>query len=120
MAKLQRETLDAIRELAGDTPDLLEQIVRLYLESAPTLIAQMHAGFAASDMIAIRNAAHSLKSSSANVGAMDLSKMCSKLEAAARAGAIGEDVPEASAIEAEYTEVRSALLAEIGMSSLER
>jgi HPt (histidine-containing phosphotransfer) domain-containing protein len=120
MSKLQRETLDAIRELAGDTPDLLAQIVRLYLESAPMLIAQMHAGFAVSDMTAVRNAAHSLKSSSANIGATDLSKMCSKLEAAARAGVIGEGVPEANAIEAEYTEVRSALLTEIGMPSLER
>ena len=120
MAKLQREILDAVRELAGDTPDLLEQIVRLYLESAPTLIAQIHAGLAVCDMTAIRNAAHSLKSSSANVGATDLSKMCSKLEAAARAGTIDEDVPRASAIEAEYIEVRSALLAEIGLPSVER
>ena len=55
MAKLKRETLDAIRELAGDTHDLLAQIVRLYLESAPTLIAQMHAGFAVSDMTAVRD-----------------------------------------------------------------
>ena len=117
MAKLQLETLDAIRELAGNTSDLLEQIVRLYLEAAPALIEQMHAGFAASDMIAIRNAAHSLKSSSANVGATDLSKMCGKLEAAARAGAIGQDVPEVSAIEAEYAEVRTALLTEIGVGS---
>src|SRR5215207_2539067 len=108
MAILQRETLDAIRELAGDTPDLLEQIVQLYVQSAPALIAQMHAGFAACDMSAIRIAAHSLKSSSANVGAVDLAKMCGKLEAAARADTIGRDVPEASAIEAEYTEVKRA------------
>ena len=113
MARLQRETLDAIRDLAGDTADLLDQIVRLYLESAPTLIAQLHAGLASSDLMVIRNAAHSLKSSSANVGATDLSKMCGKLEAAARAGMIGSDVPDASAIEAEFCDVRSALLAEI-------
>lgn len=113
MGTLQSEAIQAIRDLAGDTPDLLGQIVQLYLESAPALLAQLAAGLAAADLDSIGNAAHSLKSSSANLGAIELSKMCGKLEAAARAGAIGADVPSLSAIEAEYQQVRAALLAEL-------
>jgi HPt (histidine-containing phosphotransfer) domain-containing protein len=113
MSTLQREALDAIRELGGDTPDLLQQIVHLYLDAAPGLLQQMKAGFASGDLTSVRNAAHTLKSSSANLGAAQLSRMCSQLEAAARAGAIGPEVPSAQAIESEYEGVKSALLAEI-------
>ena len=113
MGTLQSEAIQAIRDLAGDTPDLLGQIVQLYLESAPALLAQLAAGLAAADLNSIGTAAHSLKSSSANLGAIELSKMCGKLEAAAGTGAIGADVPSLSAIEAEYQQVRAALLAEL-------
>jgi len=113
MGTLQREALDAIRELAGDNTDLLQQIVALYLDSTPGLLEQMKSGFANGDLTTIRNAAHTLKSSSANLGATELSKMCSQLEAAARAGAIGPETPSAQAIESEYEGVKSALLAEI-------
>jgi len=113
MGTLQSEAIQAIRDLAGDTPDLLRQIVQLYLESAPALLAQLAAGLATADLDSVSNAAHSLKSSSANLGAIELSKMCGKLEAAARAGTIGADLPPLSAIEAEYQRVRAALLTEL-------
>jgi HPt (histidine-containing phosphotransfer) domain-containing protein len=118
MSRLQPETLQAIRELGG-TSDLLEQLVRLYFETAPPLIAQLKAALAASDLDGIRNAAHSLKSGSANLGARDLSQMCSKLEAAARAGSIGADAPDAGAIEREYQQVRADLLAALGKTALD-
>ena len=113
MSTLQQEALQAIRELGGDTQDLLQQIVQLYIDSAPGLLQQLKCGFASDDLAAIRNAAHSLKSSSANLGAIKLSKMCSQLEAAARTGTIGPDTPSAEAIETEYEGVKSALLAQL-------
>jgi HPt (histidine-containing phosphotransfer) domain-containing protein len=113
MSTLQQEALQAIRELGGDSQDLLQQIVQLYFDAAPGLLQQMNSGFASGDLAAIRNAAHSLKSSSANLGATELSKMCGQLEAAARTGAIGADAPSAQAIETEYESVESALLAEL-------
>ena len=113
MGTLQNEALQKIRELVGDTPGLFGQIVKVYLESAPVLLAQLKAGLAAADFDSVRSAAHTLKSSSANLGATELSKMCSKLEAAARAGTVGTEVPSISAIEAEYEQVRTALAAEL-------
>jgi HPt (histidine-containing phosphotransfer) domain-containing protein len=114
MTTLQLEALQSIRELAGDTPGLLEQIVQLYFDSAPPLIAQLKTGFTANDLNAIRLASHSLKSSSANLGAMVLAQMCGKIEAAARAGTFVADIPTPDAVEAEYERVVHALRAEIG------
>jgi len=113
MGTLQSEALQSIRDLAGDTPDLLQQIVQLYLDSAPALLEEIKSGFASGDFLRIRNAAHSLKSSSANLGATHLSMLCKQLEAAAQAGTFGADTPSVQAIESEYAQVRAALLAEL-------
>jgi len=110
--------LDAIRSLGGtETPDLLEQIIRLYLDSAPQLMASIRDGLAAVDNDKVRMAAHTLKSSSANLGAGRLAEVCKKLELAARANAIASDAPQLSEIEAEYHRVCGALRSEAGVTA---
>jgi HPt (histidine-containing phosphotransfer) domain-containing protein len=112
---LDRNALEAIRALQSDAaPDLLARVIHLYLESAPDLIARLRTGLEASDYNAVRVAAHTLKSSSANLGATALAELCKQLELAARAGIIGPGTPDAQAIEREYDAVRAALQAEIG------
>ena len=112
---LERNALEAIRALQSDAaPDLLARVVHLYLESAPELIARLRTGLAAGDHNAVRIAAHTLKSSSANLGASALAEMCKQLELAARTGIIGPGLPDAQAVQREYDAVRAALQAEIG------
>jgi len=53
--------------------------------------------------------AHSLKSSSAMIGALRLSELCKKVEARARQAAEGEGVVDLQDIEAEYGRVVAAL-----------
>jgi len=65
-------------------PDLLERIVELFKSETPKAIAAMQAGLDESDLLSVRNAAHTLKSSSAYVGARQLSERCRDLESAAR------------------------------------
>ena len=117
MTILQREALDAIRELAGGTSDLLNQIVQMYFETAPGLLAQLKTSLASSDLQGIRNAAHSLKSSSANLGALQFAHLCGKLEAAARTGNMNDSLPDAAEVEGAYEQVRAALVAETGVCS---
>ncbi len=111
---IDRKALDTIRALASDTaPDLLQQVVRLYFESALELLGRLRAGMAANDQDAVRGAAHSLKSSSANLGANRLADLCKQLEFAARAGELGPDLPGIEEVEAEYELVRTALEKEL-------
>ena len=117
MSPLQPEAIQSIRELGGEGSNLLEQIVRLYFDTTPALMVRLKSALAASDLDEIRSAAHSLKSSSANLGARNLAQMCAALEASARAGSIGTHAPNADAIEHEYQAVCAALLTELGKSS---
>jgi len=50
----------------------MDKIITIYLQTTPKLLQDLREAVAASDAQAMRKAAHSLKSSSANVGAMKL------------------------------------------------
>ena len=117
-ATLDRAALDAIRALdEGGAAGLLQQVVQLYLESAPPLIAELRRAGAAGDAAAVRNAAHSLKSSSANLGAVRLAELCKAIEHAARAGVLRGDLPGVEDIEREFEALRPALEREAGRAA---
>jgi len=65
---------------------LLHEMIALYLENAPGRLAAAADGVAAGDPVAAENALHSLKSSSAQLGALRLSRLCEEGEAIARGG----------------------------------
>lgn len=109
-ATLDTTALDAIRALdETGAAGLLRQIVQLYFQTTPRLIGELRQAQAAGSLEEVRNAAHSLKSSSANLGATRLAQMCKSVEHAARAGALHDALPDADAIEREYAAVRGAL-----------
>jgi HPt (histidine-containing phosphotransfer) domain-containing protein len=110
--------LDAIRALdENGAAGLLRQVVQLYFESTPRLIAELRRAQAAGQIEAVRNAAHSLKSSSATLGASRLAEMCKTVEHAARAGTLPADLPSADDIEREFVAARRALECEIRPSA---
>ncbi|MFK7997630.1 MAG: Hpt domain-containing protein [Granulosicoccus sp.] len=65
-------------------PDLLVRVISVFKSESPKAIASMQQGLESSDFSAVRNAAHTLKSSSAYVGAKAFSELCRDLETAAR------------------------------------
>ena len=65
---------------------LLHEMIALYLRSAPARLSAAESGIAAGDAVAAENALHSLKSSSAQLGALRLSRLCEEGETIARAG----------------------------------
>jgi len=81
-------------------PDLLTRIVDLFVSESPKSIASLLEGIETMDLEAVRVAAHTMKSSSAYVGAMELSERCKELERSAHDQnfpaciALGEDVEE--------------------------
>lgn len=74
-----------LQQYAQRKTGLLERLVTAYLEEAPVYHQNIRAGGAASDFDLVKINAHSLKSSSSNLGAVRLSKLCQELESSASA-----------------------------------
>jgi HPt (histidine-containing phosphotransfer) domain-containing protein len=68
-------------------PNLLSKVIEEYVASAPRLMGTIRQGIVDGDSTALRSAAHSLKSSSANVGASSLAALCRQIEAIGQAHA---------------------------------
>lgn len=81
---LDRAALDRLVEWGGDK--LLRQMLRLFLDNSRVRLESMQQSLAeAGDLDELHRGAHSLKSSAANVGAMEVSALAGRLEAAAEA-----------------------------------
>ena len=105
------KALDAIRALQRPgKPDLLGRIVALFEGETPKAIRTMLDAVETREIDTIRDAAHTLKSSSAYVGAVALSARCRELERAARAGNLPACVVVADALEDDYAEAIAELL----------
>ena len=91
---LNMQFLDQFRELdPGGGLGLIKEIMTVYLDNSLALLRQVEQGLIAGDADALRRAAHSLKSSSANVGAEKLSRLFLKLEALGRDGQLTAAMP---------------------------
>lgn len=78
---IDHEILDDLRSVLGDEVD---RLVDLFLDDTPRLLSALENAVDGPDYDALREAAHSLKSSSANLGAMSLSAAARRIEAGAR------------------------------------
>ena len=105
---------DALVEMVGaDMPEVLLDLLDTYLEESTSLVDAIHTGLRQGDLSSMLRQAHSLKSSSASIGAMRLSKLCSDLETHLRGSLPGLDVPkQVQLIEHEFARVHSALMIE--------
>jgi signal transduction histidine kinase/CheY-like chemotaxis protein len=77
--------LAEIRAMSGeDGESLINHIATLYMQNSPELIDDIHDGSHSGDSDKLFRAAHALKSSSANIGAVRVSELARKLEHLAR------------------------------------
>ncbi|MBJ7899673.1 MAG: response regulator [Cyanobacteria bacterium RI_101] len=84
---LDPRILQDLRDLGGDQASaIIQDLCQTYLTTAPTLLAQIKTALAGEDWETLRRAAHSLGSSSANLGARAFAQACRQWENAARAG----------------------------------
>jgi HPt (histidine-containing phosphotransfer) domain-containing protein len=68
----------------GGANRLLERVLQAFLTSLTRLRPQLAGGRASGDRAAVRLVTHTLKSSSASIGAMRLSQLCAEIETAIR------------------------------------
>ncbi len=107
---IDHAALDAIRALQRPgQPDPLELIVGLYLESASTLIEQLQCALTDGSAEALRLAAHTLKSSSANLGGQRFAALCREFEELGRDGQLQEAKAQFNQFEREFARFVAAL-----------
>jgi HPt (histidine-containing phosphotransfer) domain-containing protein len=77
------EVLSVLREAIGNT---INDIIKLYIDDVPNSLQQMFKSLEANDLVTVGRLAHSLKSSSANLGAMRTSDIAAELESSIKNG----------------------------------
>jgi CheY-like chemotaxis protein/HPt (histidine-containing phosphotransfer) domain-containing protein len=86
-----------------------QSLIRIYLEDSPKLLQQIQSALFIQDGPALIMPTHTLKSSSANLGAIRLSKLAAKFEASARTGNLEIPNLEAQNLVKEFNSVIIAL-----------
>jgi CheY-like chemotaxis protein len=110
VAVIDDQALESLRQLqSDDRPDIVERVVALFLESAPGLLKNLEEGAAQDDLALLGRASHTLKSSSANVGAQILASRCQELEAMVRSGCVSDAHSRVGAIIEAYRAAESIL-----------
>ncbi|RLJ22792.1 hybrid sensor histidine kinase/response regulator [bacterium endosymbiont of Escarpia laminata] len=113
-AVLQRGLLDNLRTMQRPgAPSILGKVINIYLESSPVLLESIHKAVTQGDGTALLEAAHSLKSSSANLGAAQLAKVCRELETLGREGRTETAGFLLKRLDTEFEAVCSALTREL-------
>ncbi len=75
-----------LNELVGDNPALHKRLIIKYISKAQDEIAAIRVVSNQQDIAAIANLAHTLKSASRSIGALELGELCEKIERAGRQG----------------------------------
>ena len=105
---LDHEILDDLRAMLGGD---LDHLVDVFLGDTPRLISTMEQAATGPDYDALRDAAHSLKSSSANLGAMSLSAAAKRVELGARERLLERPAVAVALVANEFARARAALKA---------
>ncbi len=111
---LSQKILDGLREV-----EALDEVIEIYLETAPQLLLGISEAVNNSDPLALRRSAHSLKSISGTLGAFRLFELCEELELMGRMGTdANKSLPPKACVvleqvEAEYQRVEAALKMEL-------
>ncbi len=102
--------LDALAALPlASDKSLVSQVIQTYINSSLDLMTKLGEAIDRSDAECIRTAAHSLKSSSANVGAVRLAELCASIETSTRASDRASAVTLQRQIKEEYPRVIESL-----------
>jgi HPt (histidine-containing phosphotransfer) domain-containing protein len=107
---LDAAALDRLRELdpKGEN-QLLQRVLTAFQTSIARLVPQVRDASATGDLAGVRHVAHTLKSSSASIGALKLAQMCGEIESMIRLDKVESLAPRVEAMCAEIDTVLQAL-----------
>ncbi|NND66972.1 MAG: response regulator, partial [Halioglobus sp.] len=98
--------LDQLRAMQREgQPSVVNRLIDLYLQTSPALITQLEEGVDASDASVVQMNAHTLKSSSANLGANEFSSLCAQLEEKGKVAQLDDIRPILGELKNQYGQV---------------
>jgi len=107
---IDMDVIDGLRELGGEEdPGLVLELIEMFLDDAPKRIEEMTRGLECGDLDLMSRAAHTLKSASANMGAVLLSQICKVMEDAARKSDADSYRDMAPTVQSAYSDFEKAL-----------
>jgi len=102
--------LEALRALVGgDEPELLAELIGLFLRDAPARLTALSAAVEGGDARTVEEVAHSLKGSCCQIGAGEMARLCAALEAAGAATDLSAAPRLLPALSAEFVRVAEQL-----------
>ncbi|WP_159790646.1 PAS domain S-box protein [Sodalinema gerasimenkoae] len=111
MPVLNPEALDSLWLLVGeDDSQMFLEVIESYLEEVPQLLSECSEAIADQDKVRVQRLVHTLKSTSATLGATLLSQACSDFEQRALKATAAEHQQRLTRLLNEYQPVRQALL----------
>jgi HPt (histidine-containing phosphotransfer) domain-containing protein len=104
------QAIENLRALTpGDNDEFLREIVGIFLEDTPQRIAELDQSLAGNDPLRFTRAAHSVKGSSSNLGAMALRAVAERLEQQSKqSGLVGLE-PMLAELKSEFARAAAAL-----------
>ena len=108
---LDGAVLAELRESTGDDDEFVRELVDAYVSEATGYLDAMTAAATSADPSAIVRPAHTLKSSSATLGAMRLAEISRGIEEAGRAGRTDDLAVAVEQARATWTATLAALIA---------
>jgi len=107
---IDMEVVAALRDLCEEgEPSLLDELIEIFLDDTPRRLEDLVQAFEEGNAHALEAAAHSLKSSSANLGALVFSGLMRDLETAGRNADLAQATQHVDQVKHEYSRVETEL-----------
>jgi HPt (histidine-containing phosphotransfer) domain-containing protein len=110
---IDRHVLDQLREDLGGM-DPVREVIATFLEKTPAILGELREAAARVDAEGIQRAAHTIKGTSATLGARDLAERSAEIERLGRAGGAQEASRLVDPLEEAFRTAATALTAERG------
>jgi histidine phosphotransfer protein HptB len=106
-AVIDTVTLENLQDMMG--ADFVVELIDTYCEETGALVLQIQQALAACDTVVFGRLAHSIKSSSTSLGALEFSQQARALEMLGKAGDLSSAGPKVEWLISEYPRVKARL-----------
>ena len=108
--KIDEATLTSLGGISGLASPLVRRVITLYRQEAEKMVHGIEKALSDGDVITAFRAAHSLKSSSASIGAHTLSEVAKQLESLIKQGHLQQAESWLVVLRTEYTQLIDELV----------